>query len=375
MASLDSDSGMADAKDAVMASASKPNRMKGMKIRDEFICPITYELMRDPVVASDGHTYEKAAIEKWLKHHQISPRNGEPMASLTIPNMNMKKLIQDIIDEVSKHSANHLFTTLLTHHNFSSLLFSSSFSPLVTGRVWVLHERHQQQGPHVRGAAREDPRTRVSRPAGVRLEPAVLPGSYDSLSCYCFVTFLRLLPSRAASMLIRGVTLRQHFVRVVYILITPYWFDFDSLPRPGEPIRVRRRAQAQPRGQPEQQRDRALQGHNRVAQALRGEPRSKVVEFCATTSWNFVALPVFSCHHVGVSYYAVSQIGTGVLNRSCDFFLPCFSSFSSRSLRSRTRRTLPPRRACSTSAIWAARAALLFASPMARGSSCILVSE
>ena len=40
MASLDSDSGMADAKDAVMSSASKPNRMKGMKIRDEFICPI-----------------------------------------------------------------------------------------------------------------------------------------------------------------------------------------------------------------------------------------------------------------------------------------------------------------------------------------------
>ena len=91
---------IADAKDTVVASANKANRMKGMKIRDEFICPITYELMRDPVVASDGHTYEKAAIEKWLKHHQISPRNGEPMVSFTLPNMNMKKLIQDIIDEV-----------------------------------------------------------------------------------------------------------------------------------------------------------------------------------------------------------------------------------------------------------------------------------
>lgn len=103
MVSLDSIDNGADAKDSVTASASKPNRMKGMKIRDEFICPITYELMRDPVVASDGHTYERAAIEKWLKHHQISPRNGEPMASLTIANMNMKKLIQDIIDEVRSH--------------------------------------------------------------------------------------------------------------------------------------------------------------------------------------------------------------------------------------------------------------------------------
>lgn len=96
----------ADAKDAVVSANSKTNRMKGMKIRDEFICPITYELMRDPVVASDGHTYEKAAIEKWLKHHQISPRNGEPMAPLTLPNMNMKKLIQDIIDEVTIFRAN-----------------------------------------------------------------------------------------------------------------------------------------------------------------------------------------------------------------------------------------------------------------------------
>eukprot|EP01032_Pedospumella_encystans_P031847 gene31847-35948_t len=97
MASCETD-GTADAKDVVMASAKK-NRLKGMKIRDEFICPITYELMRDPVVASDGHTYEKAAIEKWLKNHKISPRSGEPMDVLTIPNINIKKLIQDIINE------------------------------------------------------------------------------------------------------------------------------------------------------------------------------------------------------------------------------------------------------------------------------------
>lgn len=110
MASLETDSGAADAKDVVMASGAKRNRMKGMKIRDEFICPITYELMRDPVVASDGHTYEKAAIEKWLKNHKISPRSGEPMDSLTIPNINIKKLIQDIINEVCSTAANpHLY--------------------------------------------------------------------------------------------------------------------------------------------------------------------------------------------------------------------------------------------------------------------------
>ena len=29
---------------------------RGFKIRDEFICPITRELITDPVIAADGHT-------------------------------------------------------------------------------------------------------------------------------------------------------------------------------------------------------------------------------------------------------------------------------------------------------------------------------
>jgi len=80
---------------------NKGNFLKGMKIRDEFICPITYELMREPVVAMDGHTYEKHAIEKWLKTNHTSPRSGEAMDGTIISNINLKKLIQDIINEVT----------------------------------------------------------------------------------------------------------------------------------------------------------------------------------------------------------------------------------------------------------------------------------
>jgi len=32
----------------------------------ELVCPITQELMRDPVVAEDGHTYERDAILRWF---------------------------------------------------------------------------------------------------------------------------------------------------------------------------------------------------------------------------------------------------------------------------------------------------------------------
>jgi hypothetical protein len=36
-------------------------------------CPLTLETMVDPVIAADGHTYERAAIEKWFENHATSP--------------------------------------------------------------------------------------------------------------------------------------------------------------------------------------------------------------------------------------------------------------------------------------------------------------
>ena len=61
------------------------NRMRGMRIRDEFLCPITYDLLREPMVASDGHTYEKMAIEKWLKSDSPkSPLSGEVLVDKEI---------------------------------------------------------------------------------------------------------------------------------------------------------------------------------------------------------------------------------------------------------------------------------------------------
>ncbi len=40
------------------------------------ICPITHDVMKEPVVASDGHTYERTAIELWLKNNNTSPMTG-----------------------------------------------------------------------------------------------------------------------------------------------------------------------------------------------------------------------------------------------------------------------------------------------------------
>lgn len=79
---------------------NKKSRLKGMRMRDEFMCPITQELLREPVVAFDGHTYEKSSIEKWIKSRSISPMTGEEMKDKNLlPNLNLKKLIKDLINE------------------------------------------------------------------------------------------------------------------------------------------------------------------------------------------------------------------------------------------------------------------------------------
>jgi hypothetical protein len=43
-----------------------------------FLCPIRMEIMKDPVVAADGHTYERGAIEDWFaRGNSSSPMTRE----------------------------------------------------------------------------------------------------------------------------------------------------------------------------------------------------------------------------------------------------------------------------------------------------------
>lgn len=49
------------------------------RLRDEFSCPITCELLFDPVLAADGHTYDRSAIERWLSRHSTSPKTGQQL--------------------------------------------------------------------------------------------------------------------------------------------------------------------------------------------------------------------------------------------------------------------------------------------------------
>ena len=57
---------------------------------------MTFEcnLMDGPIVAADGHTYNRVDIETWLKEHDTSPLNHEPLKhKMLIPNFNVRRHI------------------------------------------------------------------------------------------------------------------------------------------------------------------------------------------------------------------------------------------------------------------------------------------
>ncbi|GFP83234.1 U-box domain-containing protein 16 [Phtheirospermum japonicum] len=61
----------------------------------DFRCPISLDLMRDPVVASTGQTYDRPSISAWIESgHATCPKTGQALAhTQLIPNLALKNLI------------------------------------------------------------------------------------------------------------------------------------------------------------------------------------------------------------------------------------------------------------------------------------------
>jgi len=58
---------------------------QGVAVPNEYVCPITLEVMRDPVTAADGHTYEYEAIQRSIRGGNMnSPMTGRRLGSLQL---------------------------------------------------------------------------------------------------------------------------------------------------------------------------------------------------------------------------------------------------------------------------------------------------
>ena len=71
------------------------NRYNNANFRNMITCPITMEIMDNPVSISDGSTYERAAIEQWFRTQRTSPLTGMLSDTTLRPNL----LVRGIIEE------------------------------------------------------------------------------------------------------------------------------------------------------------------------------------------------------------------------------------------------------------------------------------
>ena len=74
-------------------------KTKGLEIPDFLLCPITDDLMEEPVVISSGFTYEKSEI---LKHFQTNgnfdPLNRDQVdPKILITNYNIKHATEEFL--------------------------------------------------------------------------------------------------------------------------------------------------------------------------------------------------------------------------------------------------------------------------------------
>ncbi|KAG5864464.1 hypothetical protein JTB14_030505 [Gonioctena quinquepunctata] len=71
-----------------------------LNIPHEFLCPITHEIMREPVKCSDGHTYEKNAITEWfMSGKYTSPMTNEVLINTNfVINSSLRNAIHEFLD-------------------------------------------------------------------------------------------------------------------------------------------------------------------------------------------------------------------------------------------------------------------------------------
>ncbi|XWS60820.1 hypothetical protein CRYUN_Cryun07bG0070200 [Craigia yunnanensis] len=105
----------------------KKQQHKELEIPMHFLCPITLDLMKDPVTLSSGITYNRESIETWLENGNFTcPVTNQLLRSFDqIPNRSLMKMIQDWCIENRNYGVERIPTPRIpvTSAEVSELLF------------------------------------------------------------------------------------------------------------------------------------------------------------------------------------------------------------------------------------------------------------
>lgn len=70
------------------------------QVPQDWFCPISQEIMKDPVIGPDGFTYERKFIEEWLEKSNTSPVTRKVFDSKNlIPNLALKSTIENMLPD------------------------------------------------------------------------------------------------------------------------------------------------------------------------------------------------------------------------------------------------------------------------------------
>ncbi len=68
---MEKDAETVSAEVSLKDSLTSSQLLRRTSLVEEFRCPISHQIMRDPVFTSDGETYEREEIERWLQKNQV----------------------------------------------------------------------------------------------------------------------------------------------------------------------------------------------------------------------------------------------------------------------------------------------------------------
>jgi len=80
--------------------AKLEDKNKDRLVPEHYCCKITFDIMKDPVITLSGITYERAAVENYLKRNSCEPITRVPMTLRDlIPNIAIREAIEQFVEQ------------------------------------------------------------------------------------------------------------------------------------------------------------------------------------------------------------------------------------------------------------------------------------
>jgi hypothetical protein len=109
-----------------------------------FQCPITHQIMRDPVMTPDGMAFDRKAIVSWIKRHQRHPVTG---AAIGVAELVECRLLREAINEYLEKVAGRTRLALIEAHTGGAERISDLHRRR-TLRIYIVREKdmHEHHG-------------------------------------------------------------------------------------------------------------------------------------------------------------------------------------------------------------------------------------